>query len=97
MTDHRYPFDPDWTLAPGDLLRDELKARGITFTRLAQMTGRPRSAISKLINAYQPFTPEFALQLEAVFAISAEFWVTAEARYRLDLARGRKRIGVAGR
>lgn len=84
-------FNPDWTLAPGDLLREELKARNITQAELGRRMFYDRQVITRIINARQPLDPEFAIALEKQGFASAEFWVAAEAYYRLDLVRGRTR------
>lgn len=87
-----FPFDPDWTIAPGATLQEELTARKMTQQDLADDMDRPPQAINEIIKGKKAITYQTALQLEKALGISAEFWMNLETRYRLDLLRGRKRI-----
>lgn len=87
------PFRPDWTVAPGDILREELETRGISQAELARRMFYDRQVVTRIINARQPLDPIFALALEQQGIGTAEFWCSAESKYRLDLARGQKRWG----
>jgi addiction module HigA family antidote len=83
-------FDPDWTVPPGETLREALAERKMTQARLAQACGWHRSRVSEMCRGVAPITFDVALRLEAALGISAEFWLCAEAHYRVGLARGKK-------
>ncbi len=82
-------FLPDVAIPPGELLAEELEARGMTQKDLAEQMGRPSQVISAIIQGKKAITAETALQLERVLGISAQLWAGLEADYRLILARQR--------
>lgn len=84
-------YRPDHASPPGDTLADLLRERGMTQTELAQWMKRPLKTINEIIKAKARIMPQTAIQLERALGVSAEFWVTREAIYRLDLARNRRR------
>lgn len=86
-------FNPDWASPPGDTLKDILEERGMSQAELGRLMGRPLKTINEIIKAKAGITAETALGLEAVFKVPAEFWMTREAQYRLQLARLAKRKG----
>jgi HTH-type transcriptional regulator/antitoxin HigA len=71
-------------LPPGDLIREELNARGWTQRDLAEIVGRPIQAINAVVNAKKEVTPETAVALGAAFGTSPEFWLNLESAYRLS-------------
>jgi addiction module HigA family antidote len=82
----------DLAIPPGELLAEELEARGMTQKELADRTGRPEQKISEIINGKKSITHDTALELEKVLGVSADFWVNLEASYQLTRARLRERI-----
>lgn len=81
----------DLAIPPGELLEEELKARGMSQKELSLRTGRPEQTISEIINGRKSITEDTALELEKVLAIPAHIWVNLEADYHLTLARNRDR------
>ncbi|MCJ7510960.1 MAG: HigA family addiction module antitoxin [Dehalococcoidia bacterium] len=81
----------DLAIAPGELLAEELEARGMTQRELADRTGRPGQKISEIINGKKSITYDTALELERVLGIPAHFWVNLEASYQLTKARLREK------
>jgi len=77
----------DLAIPPGELLAEELEARGMTQGELASRMGRPRQAIGAIIHGKRAITAETALQLEEALGIPAHLWIGLEGRYRLALAR----------
>ena len=89
--------ESDLPIPPGEVLAEELAARGMRQKELALLMKRPEQAISEIINAKKAITPETALQLEQVLEISAGFWLGLQATYGLTLARLRndeRRLGT---
>jgi HTH-type transcriptional regulator/antitoxin HigA len=76
-------FVPAEVFSPGDIIQDELSARGWTQSDLATIMGRPLQAVNEIINAKKRVTEETAKQLEAALGIDADFWLRTEALYRL--------------
>jgi addiction module HigA family antidote len=80
-------------VSPGEVLRDELAARGWTQTELARRLDRPVQAVNEIVNARKAVTAETALGLADVLGTSAEFWMNLESAYRIGLARHRRQAG----
>jgi len=78
---------PDVALLPGELLADELEARGMTQAELARRTGRPVQAINEIIKGKKEITPKTALELERVLGTPAYVWLNLERDYRFNKAR----------
>ena len=76
-------------IPPGEFLREELEARGMTQRSLADQMGRSARAVGEVIRGRRPITPGLALDLERALGASAEFWLNLEARYQLALLRQR--------
>ena len=70
--------------SPGQLIRDEMEARGWTQRDLAKILGRPLPAINEIIQGKRTITPEMAVCLAGAFGIDAARWLHMEADYRLD-------------
>ncbi len=87
MTDIATQLYSDLAIPPGELLGEELEARGLSQRELARRMGRPAPLVSEIVRGKRAITPETALQLESVLEIPASLWVGLEAKYRLTLAR----------
>lgn len=82
---------PDIAIPPGELLGEELEARGMSQQELARRMGRPPQMINELIRGGKALTPETALGLELALGIPADFWNNSERSYRLAKSRIEKR------
>ena len=64
------------TLSPvGEILADELDARGWTHTDFAEMLGCSTQFVSDIISGEKEIAGESAAQIGAVLGTSAEFWI----------------------
>ncbi len=79
----------DMPIPPGEILAEELEARGMTQRELAARLGRPAQVVNEIVNAKKAITPDTALELEMVLGIDAHYWANLEGRYRMTLARQR--------
>lgn len=86
----------DLPIPPGEVLEEELAARGMTQKELAARLGRPPQVVNEIIKAKKAITPETALELEKVLGIDAQFWVNLEAGYRMTLAKNKDQDEIAG-
>jgi HTH-type transcriptional regulator / antitoxin HigA len=84
------PFRP---VSPGEILRDELEARGWTQKELAKKIRRPAQAVNEIVTGRKQITADTALAFADAMGTSAEFWMNLEVSYRLDLARKRRMAG----
>ncbi len=64
-----------------------LEERGLTQKWLAEEIGCAERKISEICNCKRGISASFAIELEKVFGISAEFWVTIQAKWDLYNAR----------
>ncbi len=71
---------------PGELIRDELKARGMTQKQLAAETGIKPSVLSETINGKRPLSLNAALALEKALDIPTDIWMNLQSQYDLDKA-----------
>jgi len=73
---------------PGEVLNEELDARGMTQKDLAEKMGRSPQIVNMIINGRKGISAETAVDLEKAFPeIPAEFWLNMDSAYRLDLVR----------
>ena len=71
---------------PGELLKDELRERGLSQKRLSEMTGVKASVISETISGKRAMSLNFAIALEKALSIPAEIWLNLQTQYDLDAA-----------
>lgn len=78
---------PAEVFPPGEILRDELEARGWTQTDLAEILGRPVGTVSEIISGKRGITPDTARGLGAALGTTPEFWMNLDATYQLSRVR----------
>ena len=89
---------PARVVKPGEILREELDARGWTQKDFAEITGRPAQTISEIVHGKKLITPETAVVFSQALGTSADMWLNLESAYRLRLAEEHPRDkGVAER
>ncbi len=71
---------------PGEMIKDEIEARGVTQKELAQKMGVSYSVFNEILNGKRPVTTEYALMLEAVLGTKASIWLGLQADYNLQVA-----------
>jgi antitoxin HigA-1 len=77
----------DVLLHPGEVLRMEIEAREIKKTDLAEALSLKPGNLSELLQGKRHVSAVLALKLEAVFDISASFWLSVQTDYDLALAK----------
>ena len=70
---------------PGEMIKDELAARGMTQKQLAEMTGIKRSVLSETINGKRSVSLNMAVALEKALSIPADIWMNMQTQYDLDM------------
>lgn len=70
---------------PGELVRDEMKERGLTQKQLAAMTGLSTAVISELVRAKRSVTTEIATSLEKALGIPVAMWMNLQEQYSNDV------------
>ena len=77
-------FEPDWCIAPADILQEWMDDHDVTILELAPGA---REMIRDLLNR-GPLTELHAEVLEKATQISARMWLALEHNYRAGLAAG---------
>lgn len=72
---------------PGEIIKDELKERGISQKELAATMEMPASVVNELINGKRNLNAEYALSFSKVLEIPAESLLELQNLYDLDKIR----------
>ena len=86
MSNELRPYVPTH---PGNVLKDELQARGISQKRFAEIISVSYTMLNE-INCKRPVSAEMALILEAALGINASLWNNMQSQYNLEMARRNK-------
>ena len=81
---------PSMLIHPGEMLKDEIEARGITQKDLAKRMGVSYTVFNEILNGKRPITTEYALLLEAALGIDAGVWLRLQADYNMQKAKSDK-------
>ena len=87
MSNELRPYVPTH---PGNVLKDELQARGISQKRFAKIISVSYTMLNEIINCKRPVSAEMALILEAALGINASLWNNMQSQYNLEMARRNK-------
>ena len=85
----------DMAISPGEVLQEEIEARGMSQKELAARLGRPPQVINEIIRAKKAITPDTAIGLGKVLGIDPQYWINLESDYRMTLARNREKAALA--
>ena len=69
---------------PGEMIKDEIMARGLTQKKLAQQMGVSYTVFNEILNGKRPVTTEYALMLEAALGTNANIWLGLQADYNMQ-------------
>jgi len=72
---------------PGEVLKDELEARGISQHKFAESIGMAYSVLNELLNGRRPLSTTSALMFEAALDIPAEPLMELQMKYNMQIAR----------
>lgn len=76
-----------WTPHPGELLREELEARGWLQRDLAYILGVAEQSVNYIISGKRGISPEMSKILGAALGVSDEFYANLQKAYELAKAR----------
>lgn len=82
-----HELQPSEPIHPGEMLKDELEARGLSQKKFAAIIGMPYTAFNEIINGKRPITTDTALKIEAATGIAANIWLDLQADYNMQTAR----------
>jgi addiction module HigA family antidote len=78
---------------PGELLGEELEARGLSQKEFAGAVGLRASHLNELIKGKRNISAVLALKIEKELSIDADIWMRLQVQFDLDSAR--KQLKVA--
>ena len=78
-------FLPLEAIHPSELIKDEIKARGMQKKELAERLGIKASNLSRLLSGRSNITSSIALRLEQALDIPAECWMGLQLSYERDV------------
>lgn len=76
---------------PGEILRDEIDAVGLSANALAIKLHVPANRITGILNEQRSVTPETAIRLARFFGTTPEFWLNLQRDF--DLKTTLKQLG----
>ncbi len=77
----------DLAIPPGEMLKEELISRQMSWLTLANQMGVPLHVVEGVLHG-KPISDHFAAQLERVLGISGEMWLKLDKRYRKAIKLG---------
>jgi addiction module HigA family antidote len=81
------------TTHPGDVLKEELEARGISQKKkFSEVLSIPYTQLNEILNGKRPVTTDFALMMEAALGINPELLINMQTRYNMSVARQKKTL-----
>ena len=87
-----YELMPSTPIHPGEMIKDELQARGISQKKFAEIIGVSYTVLNEVLNGKRPVTTEYALKIEAATGIPAYIWVNMQTAYNMQTARRDTRL-----
>ena len=72
---------------PGEVIKDELIARGIPQKEFAGRIGVPYTMLNDILNERRPLSPATALFIESALGISADLLMGLQADYTMQHTR----------
>ncbi len=87
-------LQPSEPIHPGEMLKDELEARGMSQRKFAGLIGMPYTAFNEIINGKRPITTDTALKIEAATGIAANIWRSLQSDYDMQTARRDSKLSV---
>lgn len=75
------PFEPTH---PGDLIKDELEAKGITQAKLSESIGVKPSLLNEIVKGKRGINTEMALLIEAALNIPADLLLNLQRDYNMQ-------------
>ena len=77
---------------PGEVLKDEIEARGISQRQLAESVGLAYSVVNEILNGRRSLTAKTALMFEAALDVPADTLMYLQTRYNMQITRSDKTV-----
>jgi HTH-type transcriptional regulator/antitoxin HigA len=80
-------YNPDYTVHPGEILKETLEARVLTKRETASRCGISAKHLNQILHGKAPIMPELAISLERVLGVAADIRTNLQCQYDLQHAR----------
>ena len=87
-------LQPSEPIHPGEMLKDELEARGLSQRKFAGLISMPYTAFNEIINGKRPISTDTALKIEAATGISSNIWIGLQTDYNMQTARRNNKLAA---
>jgi addiction module HigA family antidote len=77
---------------PGEVLKDEIEARGISQRQLADSMGLTYSVVNEILNGHRSLTAKTALMFEAALDVPADALMYLQTKYNMQTTRNDKSL-----
>jgi addiction module HigA family antidote len=77
------------SIHPGQILQEELEARGLSATAFGLKLRVPPQRIQEIVGGRRAITPETALRIGRALGTGARLWLTMQQAYDLSQAESR--------
>ena len=77
---------------PGEVLKDELEARGISQRELADTIGLTYSVVNEILNGRRSLTAKTALMFEAALDVPADALMYLQTKFNMQTTRNDKSV-----
>ena len=81
---------------PGEILADELGARGVSAAEFAAETGMPAETVGAILDGRRPVREDAALRLSRFLGTTPDLWLSLQASFDARTARTESRIQAGG-
>jgi antitoxin HigA-1 len=71
---------------PGEVLRDDLEALGLSARRFAGHIGVPPNAVTEILNGERRITAPMALRFAKAFGTDARYWTNLQSLYETKIS-----------
>jgi addiction module HigA family antidote len=71
---------------PGEILRDDLEALGLSARRFAEHIGVPPNAVTEILNGQRRVTAPMALRFAKAFGTDPRYWTNLQSLYETKKA-----------
>lgn len=68
---------------PGEILREEIDALGLSADELSKELGVPASRITKILNGHWDISKDMALRLAGYFGTTPQLWLNLQKTWEL--------------
>ncbi|KAA6323788.1 Antitoxin HigA [termite gut metagenome] len=80
-------IEPAYPTHPGEVLKEEIKYRGISQKKFATQIGVQYTMLNEILNGKRSVNVQFAMLIEAALGIDAELWIKMQTRYNMLTAK----------